>query len=118
MAPRCPGPIIAVDATPTVDLEAQDWSGDAISGFRYLMARVKDRNSGLNPPGIAHVLQRACELPGVRAQRARLRDASTDLLLTPTVGGIPTLNVRYSDQAVEAGYRAAREALEGWPTSP
>jgi NTE family protein/lysophospholipid hydrolase len=114
MAKRCAGPIIAVDATPTVDLEAQGWRGDAMSGFRHLANRINPLGSGSDLPGIARILQRACELSSVRAHRARLRDVNRGLLLTPAVGGIPTLDFGQAEQAVEAGYRAACEALPGW----
>lgn len=114
MAQRCAGPIIAVDATPTVDLEVKGWSGDAMSGFRHLANRINPLGTGTNLPGIARILQRACELSSVRAHRARLRDVNRGLLLTPAVGGIPTLDFSKSEQAVEAGYRAASEALPGW----
>ncbi len=119
MARRCAGPIISVDATPKVDLEAHEWTGDSVSGFRYLLSRVNPLLAVPDVPGIARILQRAAELSSVSAHRARLRDAGAhDLLLTPAVSGIPTLDVRYADRAVEAGYRAAVEALRTWPMSP
>lgn len=118
MARRCAGPIISVDATPAVDLEAHGWTGDTLSGFRYIIDRVNPFSQGADLPSIARILQRACELPGVRAHRARLRaSGAKDLQITPSVAGISTLDFRQSDQAVGAGYRAAVEALRTWTVS-
>ena len=81
------GPVIAVDVT----------------------AQFGGPSGGAQRPRLKEVLVRAISLGGVDAVNAARRDA--DLLIEPRVGDVGMLDFGKLDRAVEAGRRAAREAL-------
>jgi predicted acylesterase/phospholipase RssA len=89
MAATGEGPVIAVDVT----------------------AQFGGPSGGAQRPRLKEVLVRAISLGGVDAVNAARRDA--DLLIEPQVGDVGMLDFRKLDRVVEAGRRAAREALAG-----
>jgi NTE family protein len=87
MAVAGEGPVIAVDVT----------------------AQFGGPSGGQEHPRLKEVLVRAISLGGVDALHAARRDA--DVLIEPRVGEVGMLDFRQLDRVVEAGRRAARQAL-------
>ena len=87
MAAAGEGPVIAVDVT----------------------AQFGGPSGGEARPRLKEVLVRAISLGGVDALHAARRDA--DVLIEPRVGEVGMLDFGQLDRVVEAGRRAAREAL-------
>jgi predicted acylesterase/phospholipase RssA len=56
------------------------------------------------------------ELNEVHARRAKLGLA--DLLIAPPIAGFSLLEFESYERIIDAGYRAAREALKAWSYSP
>lgn len=81
------------------------WS---ILGSRLLPFRRRHR-----VPSLVSVLLKSTELATLRNVQEQGGRAS--LLLRPDVGRFGLTEVKAFDRVVEAGYRCAAEALEGWP---
>jgi predicted acylesterase/phospholipase RssA len=88
MAVTGEGPVIAVDVT----------------------AQFGDPSGAGEHPRLKEVLVRAISLGGVDAVNAAR--SAADLLITPDVGDVGMLDFRQHDRVIEAGRRAAREAIE------
>ena len=88
MAATGEGPVIAVDVT----------------------AQFGDPSGAGEHPRLKEVLVRAISLGGVDAVNAAR--SAADLLITPDVGDVGMLDFRQHDRVIEAGRRAAREAIE------
>jgi NTE family protein len=98
------GPIVGVDVT-----HARGITGDDVKAptslWRWLIS-----GDWLRGPPIVSVLMRAATISTGRELQAG-RDC-TDVLITPDVAGVEIRNWKAFDPAVEAGYRAARAALD------
>ena len=81
-----------------------------VVGFVTSLWRWLISGDWLRGPPIVSVLMRAATLSTGRELQAG-RDC-TDVLITPDVAGVEIRNWKAFDPAVEAGYRAARAALD------
>ncbi len=71
--------------------------------------------AGTGGPNIFQVMTHTVDIVSSRLTAVRLRETPPALLIEPRVGGIGHLEFHRVDEAMEAGYRAARAALVGWP---
>jgi NTE family protein len=97
------GPIVGVDVTIARGLKPQDIS-IPVSLWRWILSGDWKRG-----PPIVSVLMRSATISTARELQAGRE--STDVLITPEVSDVEIRNWKAYDPAVEAGYRAAREAL-------
>jgi len=99
------GPIVGVDVSRGRSIEADDIRPPA-SLWRWLISGDWRRG----PPIVSVLMRSATVWSG--AEVAATREA-TDVLILPEVDAIEIRNWKAFDPAVEAGYRAASEVLEG-----
>jgi NTE family protein len=97
------GPIVGVDVTHARGLKPEDIK-TPVSLWRWILSGDWKRG-----PPIVSVLMRSATLSTGRD--LLVGRESTDVLITPEVSDIEIRNWKAYDPAVEAGYRAAREAL-------
>ena len=98
------GPIVGVDVTHSRGITADDVAAPK-SVWRWLFS-----GDWLRGPPIVSVLMRAATISTGRELQAG-RDC-TDVLITPEVASVEIRNWKAFQPAVDAGYRAARGALE------
>jgi NTE family protein len=98
------GPIVGVDVT-----HARGITGDDVAAPKSVWKWLFSGDWRRGPP-IVSVLMRAATLSTGRELQSG-RDC-TDVLITPEVANVEIRNWKAFDPAVEAGYRAAREALD------
>jgi NTE family protein len=91
-----------------VDLMAEADEGPIVAVD--VIRRMTDGGSGVTLPSITETLSRATVLGSV--ERAERNRSLARLLITPEVQDIPLRDFRSLDRAIEAGRRAAVEALE------
>ena len=104
MRERCRGPVVGVDVALTDEVSSEAVARPP-SLWRFLVSGAWRRG-----PPIVSLLIRSATVTTHR-EFAAAREAS-DLLVAPLIEGVGLQDWRAYDQAVEAGYRAASEALE------
>jgi predicted acylesterase/phospholipase RssA/CRP-like cAMP-binding protein len=111
MRARAVGRVIAVDLSSRKDYAV---SYDAVpSPWRVLAGKVLPMIKPHRVPSPVSLMLMAMSIGTIGSARAA--GARADLLVQPPVGGFSFTDVRNFDQVVEAGYRAAREAIaEHW----
>lgn len=97
------GPIVGVDVTTARSITAADVARPS-SVWRWILSG----QWRLGPPIVSLLMRTATVSTGRDLAAAR---EATDVLITPEVSGIEIRDWAAYDQAVEAGYRAAIEAL-------
>ncbi len=105
------GPNVAVNVIPEVDLTTAYHFGHSISGLRALASIVNPADS-VSVPLIFENLLRVLNLNEVH--RAKSKRGLATIYVRPPVGGYGILEFSAWRQIVDAGYRAAVEAIEGW----
>ena len=98
------GAVIGVDVASDFLMPAYDIATEEKSWWWFLRHR-RDQ-----APSMARVLMSSTTAAS-RAQKDSAR-AATDLLVEPNLDGVNLLSFHALDRAVEAGYRAAQEAIE------
>ena len=113
------GHVTAVDLDVQGDLDTETSFAPDISGWRALAQFLNplQRRAG-SFPSIVHVLMRAKELSGIRAQRESLAAYRPDVHIRPPVDGIGMFDFRSAQTLIEAGYRATVQALTSSPLPP
>lgn len=103
-------------------------------GFMDLLARGRDYVSGLtdkfslgnrNQPGMLAVMSQSMDILEQRHKRVRLMGDPPDLLITPNVADIGTMEFHRANEAIEAGEQAVKKVahiittvLEEYPENP
>ena len=102
-------PVVAVDVSVPPDIPlALD---DADTWWRTLAHRIQEGQPFLT----LEIFLKGFVIPQAALTRARLRDHPPDLLIRPDLSRkIRMQDFHRCDEAMEAGYRASKEALEGW----
>ena len=105
------GRIVAVNVSPEVEpLTAAPFEA-GLSGWRVLGHRINPVAPPQTVPSVVDILSRSTGLSQVRYQRAALGGDHIDLLLSPPVAGIGSLDFKGGLALIEVGYRHAVEAL-------
>jgi predicted acylesterase/phospholipase RssA len=105
------GRIVAVNVSPEVEpLTATPFEA-GLSGWRVLGHRLNPFAPPQPVPNVVDILSRSTGLSQVRYQRAALDGDHIDLLLSPPVAGIGSLDFKGGLALIEVGYRHAVEAL-------
>jgi NTE family protein/lysophospholipid hydrolase len=105
------GSIIAVDVSSEVEPLAVAPYGPGLSGWRVLGRRLHPFTPPHPVPGIAEILNRSTGLSQVRHRRAALDDDRVDLLLSPPVARLRSLDFKGGIALIESAYRYAADAL-------
>ena len=93
------GSIVAVDVSSEVEPLAVAAYGPGLSGWRVLGRRLNPFTPPHPVPGIAEILNRSTGLSQVRHRRAALDDDRVDLLLSPPVARLRSLDFKGGDRA-------------------
>jgi predicted acylesterase/phospholipase RssA len=96
-------------------LEAGDFFGEHLSGWRVLGNRVNPFRSRTAGPNIANILLCSTLVNSAQAQESLEREADLCVQVTPAPIGL--FDFKSLDAIVEAGYQTALKQLEGWPRS-
>jgi predicted acylesterase/phospholipase RssA/CRP-like cAMP-binding protein len=105
------GSIVAVDVSSEVEPLAVAPYGPGLSGWRVLGRRLHPFTPPHPVPGIAEILNRSTGLSQVRHRRAALDDDRVDLLLSPPVARLRSLDFKGGIALIESAYRYAADAL-------
>ena len=105
------GRIVAVDVGSEVEPLAVAPYGPGLSGWRVLGRRLNPFAPPHPVPGIAEILNRSTGLSQVRHRRAALDDDRVDLLLSPPVARLRSLDFKGGIALNESAYRYAADAL-------
>lgn len=104
--------IIAVDVAPDQGPQARADFGMSVSGFQALGASLRPSESIY--PSLTSVLLRSMLTGAVRNQKASMIDGSIDLLLALHLPGIGLLDFEHCREVADAGYAAAKPAIDDW----
>ena len=104
--------IIAVDVAPDQGPRARADFGMSVSGFQALGASLRPSESIY--PSLTSVLLRSMLTGAVRNQKASMIDGSIDLLLALHLPGIGLLDFEHCREVADAGYAAAKPAIDDW----
>jgi predicted acylesterase/phospholipase RssA/CRP-like cAMP-binding protein len=107
------GVVIGVDVSPPHELNHIADYGEDVSGWRAIWQRFNPkRHRRVYRPSLLLVLMRVLEFGGIayRRQKADL----ADLYISPDVLRFKRNDFHAAPHIVEAGYAAAREAIERW----
>jgi NTE family protein/lysophospholipid hydrolase len=105
------GRIVAVNVSPEVEpLTAAPFAA-GLSGWRVLGHRFNPFAPPQPVPSVVDILSRSTGLSQVRYQRAALDGEGIDLLLSPPVAGIGSLDFKGGLALIEVAYRHTAEAL-------
>ena len=105
------GRIVAVDVSSEVEPLAVAPYGPGLSGWRVLGRRLNPFAPPHPVPGIAEILNRSTGLSQIRHRRAALDDDRVDLLLSPPVARLRSLDFRGGIALIETGHRYAAQKL-------
>jgi predicted acylesterase/phospholipase RssA/CRP-like cAMP-binding protein len=105
------GAIIAVDVSAEVEPLTVAPYGPGLSGWRVLGRRLNPFTPPHPVPGIAEILNRSTGLSQIRHRRATLGDDRVDLLLSPPVARLRSLDFKGGIALIDAGYRYAVRKL-------
>lgn len=106
------GTLIGVNPMPIEPRMRAYKCGPSVSGWRALLGRW-----GLGPvraPSLFGAVMRATEINSANRMRQGAFRGLADLLIEPPLGEYPILEYGRYAPIIETGYRAGREALEGW----
>jgi predicted acylesterase/phospholipase RssA len=109
------GKVIAVDVTPTVDLEAPAQFPSELSGWKLLGQKINPFSTSAKPPTIINVLNRSTFLHSVNSRKALRESGLADLYLQLPVEKWGMMDFKCMDEIVEAGYRSSLEQLKKLP---
>ncbi|WP_394229357.1 patatin-like phospholipase RssA [Shewanella colwelliana] len=111
---------LPVSISSTIDAQtdtASEHQGQEV-GFMDLLARGRDYVSGLtdkfslgnrSEPGMLAVMSQSMDILEQRHKRVRLMGDPPDILITPNVVEIGTMEFHRADEAIEAGAQAVRQ---------
>jgi predicted acylesterase/phospholipase RssA len=106
------GSVIAVDVDPHAQLEASYDYGYGLSGWRVLLNRLNPFAQTVRLPSIVDVITRAGQLGGLARRESTAQLA--DVCVQPDVARFGMVEYGRGREIAEAGYQAARAALEAW----
>src|SRR5919199_259284 len=107
------GPVVAVDVVPQRDLHDQYIFGPSVSGWQVLWSKLNPFAHPVSAPSIVTTLARAREVNDVYHRQFKQQLAR--IYLAPALDHFPLLDFSRWEEIVEAGYEAARQALDGQP---
>ena len=110
MQSRCPGRIVAVEASDMTDLDAQLLKPPSL--VSYIKNRLTGRKEQHTFPGVLEILMRSLLLGSVQNVKRARQEA--DLMLNPPVEQFSLLEFEVIEEVAEVGYRYALEALSAW----
>jgi predicted acylesterase/phospholipase RssA/CRP-like cAMP-binding protein len=111
------GTVIGSDVIPGREVADDYRFGGRVSGWRLALGAIT-RSPAVSAPSIVNTIIRANEVRAVALGRTQEFAAQADLIIHSPTEAVPTLDFAKCGVAIEAGYRAASEALEGWsPTA-
>src|SRR5690606_11876462 len=108
------GTVIAVNVTPPRPMGRDYAYGPSVSGWRIALDRLRGKPPHLRPPSILETLVRTTEVNAASGRSAQYYQEQSDLLISPSVGGIGTTDFTKCGFLVQAGYEAARAPLGEW----
>ncbi|MEA2645849.1 MAG: hypothetical protein QOE92_932 [Chloroflexota bacterium] len=111
MRPLCNGIVVAVNASPVVDLKAAPGRSTTLSGWSLLGSRMRRKKLEHKVPSIFQVMSRTIILASVR-NTATVR-AGADLYLHPPTDHIDPFSSDVQEIA-NIGYEFAKEELKNW----
>jgi predicted acylesterase/phospholipase RssA len=109
---RCPGPAIASDASPAVDLTTPVDTCAEMSGWPQLWRKLNPWSRAAAFPSVFEIMMRTVSMSGDHSLEQMKRAA--DLYLHPPLSGIEALDWGAIERVVEIGYRHACERLDVW----
>jgi predicted acylesterase/phospholipase RssA/CRP-like cAMP-binding protein len=107
------GSVVAVDVGSEVEPLAVAPYGPGLSGWRVLGRRLNPFTPPHPVPGIAEILNRSTGLSQVRYRRAARDDGHVDLLLSPPVARLRSLDFNGGIALIDSAYQYAADALAG-----
>lgn len=108
------GPVVAVNVSPGRDPGSNYTFGTHVSGWQVLSSRI--RRQPLNVPSLFASLMRTMEINEVHSRTAKR--ALADLLIDPPIAQFSLLEFEAWERIIEAGHRAAQDAIGQWKTRP
>jgi predicted acylesterase/phospholipase RssA/CRP-like cAMP-binding protein len=108
------GTVLGVNPMPTDDKAKPYRFGPSLTGWEALKGRFRLFGSTVRAPSILGSVMRATEINSANRMRLASFRALGDLIVEPPLGSYPILAFDQYEAIVEAGYRSARAALDGW----
>lgn len=108
------GTVIGLNPMPTEDKMRRYNFGPTLTGWEALLGRLKWFGSTTRAPSILGSVMRATEINSANRMRLAPFRGLADLLVEPKLGSFPILAFDQYASIIDIGYRAAREALDGW----
>ncbi len=112
---RCPGTVVACDASPAVELTTEVPTRAEMSGWPHLWRLVNPWAKREPFPNLLEILTRTASMSSDHSS-AGVR-AAADLYLHPPVEKIGALDWASIERIVEIGYRYACEQIDEWERS-
>lgn len=106
----CQGKVIAVDTTPSRDVEIDCGYSQFPSPWAALLSRINPFQKPKKVPNILQIMARATMINSIRRRNDVRRDVN--YYLRPPVEGFGMLEFEAIDAIVEAGYLYAKEEIE------
>jgi predicted acylesterase/phospholipase RssA len=111
MRQRCPGPIIAVDVSPAVEMTTTMEVCAEMHGWPHLWRSVASRRQA-GFPNIMEILMRAATLGA--STTSKRNQSAADLYLHPPVEGFAGFGWSALERIVDIGYRHSLEHIAAW----
>jgi len=112
---RCAGPLIASDASPSVDLRTKVETCAEMSGWPYLRRILNPWSKSANFPNVFEILLRCTGMSSDQSLEQTRQTA--DLYLHPDLSAIRSIEWAAIERVVDIGYRYAREQIDAWDKS-
>ena len=111
------GTVVGVNPMPVRDRVRSYHFGPSVSGWHALAGRLGLFRSTVRAPSILGSVMRATEINSAQKMRQPLFRDLADLLIEPDVGDFPILAFDRYAEIIDAGYRAAVQAIRTWHAS-
>jgi len=108
------GTVIGVNPMPVRDRVRAYSFGPSVSGWHALAGRLGLFRSRVRAPSILGSVMRATEINSAQRMRQPAFRELADLLIEPDVGEFPILAFDRYAEIIDAGYRAAVQAIQAW----
>lgn len=115
MRERCPGIVVACDASPAVELTTQVPTRTEMSGWPHLWRLLNPWARREPFPNLLEILTRTASMSSDHSS-GRVK-AAADLYLHPPVDNIGALDWGSIERIVEIGYRHACSQIDAWQAS-
>ncbi len=106
------GPLIAVNASPEMDMNQNYRFSSSLSGWKSLLDKFNPFSSGEKAPQIMNIMMRTIEVNTV----SHLEDSKdlTDIFIQPPIHEFSIRDFDAYERIIEVGYEEAKRCIEAW----